>query len=56
MVPVYTMRSPILLLISPMGLSSLYKAVMESSAGNAYSRIRSRRITFLPGNFFLENT
>ena len=34
-VPVYTITSPSLLLISPRGLKSLYSAVMDSSAGKA---------------------
>ena len=35
MVPVYTIIRPVLVLISPMGDSSLYSAVMESRDGNA---------------------
>ena len=37
-----------------MGLNSLYSAIMESSDGNAYKRIRIFKISFLPGNRFLE--
>ena len=34
-VPVYTMTRPVLVLISPIGLSSLYSAVMDKRDGNA---------------------
>ena len=34
-VPVYTMIRPVLVLISPIGLSSLYNAVIDKRDGNA---------------------
>ena len=35
--------------VIPIGLNSLYNAVMESSEGNAYNKISSCKIMFLPG-------
>ena len=52
-VPVYTIISPVLVLINPIGDNNLYNAVIESNEGNAYSNINILRMALLPGKSFL---